>query len=164
MPNFDFGIKDVIQRSQGHTFWRFVTVTSSSIKSATKLAITTNATGRLWVKNIIVKTDGTGLAGGTNFEIGSTNLKGVANIFVETVANLGATATKVLNPGTSNADTTTADATPSVTALQTILEAGQHLYVDSTAAPCTGTGTIDIAMQFERAEDNAFLFSTGSTL
>lgn len=144
----------MIRRSVGTTFYRVKTITSSAVTTAA-IDLTTTATGRVHVKNVIVKTDSTGLAGGTNFEIKSNNAKGVVNIFVETVANLGATATKVLVGGGINADTTTSDATASVTALPTILEAGKKLTYNMTAGAGTGAGTADIIIEFVRVDENA---------
>lgn len=154
MPNFDQSLKQIIKRSGGEVFWRKFTVTSSSV-SNTKLAITQAATGDVAVVQMIVKTDGTGLAGGTNFVVGSTNAKGLSNIFVETVANLGANKTKVLSPGTTDTDETTSSSTPSVTGVMTVIEAGQNLWVNCTGSACTGAGTMDIYVKFERVFDNA---------
>lgn len=151
-------IRHQIQRSlnfnSGSSFWRFYTVTSSTI-TTTAQNLTVAATGRLFVKQIVVKTDGTGLAGGTNFQILSNNAKGVANIFVETVANLGANITKVLSPGVTGADVTTSAPTPTVTALPTILETGKRIQYKNTVGAGTGAGTIDIAILFERVDDGA---------
>lgn len=154
MPRFEEDIKHMIRRSVGSTFWRTKTITSSAITTAA-IDLTTTATGRLLVRNIIVKADATGLAGGTNFEIKSNNAKGVANIFVETVANLGANTTKAMNGGGINADTTTSDMTPSVTSLPTVIEPGKKLQYDTTGSAGTGAGTIDVHVQFERIDENA---------
>ena len=163
MPNFQENLKHMIRRSAGAEFWRKITVTSSHIKTATKLALTTAATGDLGITQVVVKTDATGLAGGTNFVIGSTNAKGVANIAVETVANLGANITKSYgNPPAG--DTTTSDGGYTVTSLITVLEAGCNLWVNSTSADCTGAGTIDIYVKFERIAENADVFPTGTSI
>ena len=154
MPNFQENLKHMIRRSAGAEFWRKITVTSSHIKTATKLALTTAATGDLGITQVVVKTDATGLAGGTNFVIGSTNAKGVANIAVETVANLGANITKSYgNPPAG--DTTTSDGGYTVTQLVTVLEAGKKLQFNNTAGAGTGAGTIDVFVQFERIDENA---------
>lgn len=154
----------MIRRSAGNVFYRKITVTSSSLKSATATDISQTATGDLAILEMIVKTDATGLAGGTNFQILSNNAKGVANILVETISNLGANSTKVLRVGSAAADTTTADGTPSVTSLPTVLEAGKKLQVQNTASNGTGAGTIDIYIKFERVSENADVFMVGTTL
>ncbi len=122
----------------GTTFWIKKTMTSSNILDSGNTDITgVSAGGELAIEDVIVKTDGTGLATGTNFELLSNNAKGLANIFVETVANLGATKTVDLTGA-------------SVTKIRTILESGAKLQVHSTAADCTGAGTIDIYVKFRR--------------
>lgn len=153
MPNFQQKLKQVIKRSSGQIFWKKVTITSSQIVTATKLAITNAATADLLIAAIVVKTDATGLAGGTNFVIGSTNTLGNVNIAVETVANLGANVTKSYNSPPA-ADTTTADAGFTVTQQVTVLEAGQNMWVNCTGSNCTGTGKIDVFIKFERITDN----------
>lgn len=164
MPSFQENVKHMVRRSAGATFWRKITVTSSSIKTATKLAISTAATGDLAILQVIVKTDSTGLAGGTNFQLLSSNAKGVANILVETIANLGANTQKVLSAGNADTDTTTSDATPSVTSLIGVLEAGKVLQVQNSASDGTGAGTIDIYVKFERVVENADVLMVGSTI
>lgn len=154
MPSLQHAVRKAVTSASGTSFWRFYTITSSTI-TTTAQNLTTAATGRLFVKQIIVKTDSTGLAGGTNFQILSNNAKGVVNIAVETVANLGANATRVLTTLPPAADTTTSDGVFSVTALPTILESGKRIQYSNTSAVGTGAGTIDIAIQFERVDDNA---------
>jgi hypothetical protein len=144
-----------LRRKSGESFWVKKTLTSSAITTAA-LDLTTVATGQLFVKQIIVKSDGGTITGGTNFVIASTNAKGTANIAVETFANLtGAVATKVLTGLPPATDTTTSDAVFSVTAVPTILEAGKKLQYNSTGSAGTGAGTIDVFVQFERIDENA---------
>lgn len=163
MPSFEQKQKQIIRRGGGEVFWRKITVTSSKIKTATKLAITGAATGDLALTQVVLKTDTTGLAGGTNFQLGSTNLKGVANIAVETIANLGASITKSYgNPPAG--DTTTSDGGYTVTQLVTVIEAGANLYLQNSASDGTGAGTVDIYLKFERITDNAEIFTVGSTI
>lgn len=122
----------------GSTFWVKKIVTSSAILLASAVDITgVSSGGDLAIEDVIVKTDATGLAGGTNFELKSNNAKGLLNIFVETVANLGATKTVDLTGA-------------SVVKIRTVLESGKKLQVQSTVAACTGTGTIDIWVKFRR--------------
>ena len=163
MPNFQFNQKQIIRRGGGQEFWRKITVLSSDLKSATQLAISQAATGDLAITQIIVKTDATGLAGGTNFVISSTNAKGTVNIAVETVANLGANVTKSFgNPPAG--DTTTSDGGFTVTSLVTVLEAGKNLQVQTTSSNGTGAGTVDIYFKFERIVDNADVYMVGSNV
>lgn len=155
MSSFQQNIKHMVRRSAGQMFWRKITVTSSAIKTATATDVSTAATGELAILEVIARTDATGLAGGTNFQLLSNNVSGVANILVETIANLGANATKVLRVGSAAADTTTADGTPTVTSLATVLESGKKLQVQNSAAVGTGAGVLTLHIKFERISDNA---------
>lgn len=143
-----------LTQAAGSSFWIKKTITSSAITTAAQ-DLTSVCTGELFVEEIIVKTDTTGLAGATNFEILSNNAKGVVNIFVETVANLGASITKVMSAGAIQAETTTSDAHPTVTALPTVLEAGKKLQFDGTVGAGTGAGTIDVYVKFIRLSQGA---------
>lgn len=143
------------QFKSGHAFWVKKTITSSAI-TTTAQALTSGSTGQLCVTNVIVKTDATGLAGGTNFVIASTNTKGVVNIAVETVANLGANITKSFGNPTAG-DTTTSDGGFTVTSLVTVLESGQHITFNNTVGAGTGAGTIDVFIRFERIDEGALI-------
>lgn len=154
MPPLQNRIKNAVNKSSGSRFWVKKTITSSAITTSAQ-DLTSVATGQLAILQVIEKTDGTGLAGGTNFEILSNNAKGVVNILVETVANLGANITKVLSGVPAAGDTTTSDAGATVTAVPTVLEAGKKLQYKNTAGAGTGAGTIDVFVQFERIDENA---------
>lgn len=121
------------------------TVTSSDLDTSGD-ALTTTAYGEFLVKNIILKTDSTGLAGGTNLVIFTDNANGLANILVETVANLGANKT---------IDITTA----SVTKQPTVLEQGKKLKIKTTSAVGTGAGTMDVYMELEKLSANASILA-----
>jgi len=127
----------------GSTFWIKKTMVSSAILSASAVDLTgVSSGGELAVKSVILKTDGTGLATGTNVQIKSNNTSGLANILVETVANLGANKTIYLG----NA---------SVTGIPTVLESGKKFQIQSTVAACTGSGTVDVYFQLERLSSGA---------
>lgn len=143
-----------LSQGAGSVFTIKKTITSSGITTSAQDLTTVANRGELMIEQIIVKTDATGLAGGTNFTILSNNANGVVNIFVETIANLGANITKTLF-GTTAADTTTSDSAPTVTSLTTVLEAGKKLQYLNTAAAGTGEGTIDIYVSFRRLSDGA---------
>lgn len=144
---------NTLRRKEGERFWVKKTLTSSAITAAA-LDLTSVATGRLAILNVICKTDATGLAGGTNFVIAATNAKGTLNIAVETVANMGANVTKSFgNPPAG--DTSTSDGGYTVTQLVSVLEAGKKLQYNITSGPGTGAGTVDVFVQFERMDENA---------
>jgi len=137
------------------SIWIKKTLTSSSITTAAQ-DLTSVAVGsqELFVRQIILKTDATGLAGGTNFVISSTNAKGTVNIAVETVANLGANVTKVLATVSPAGDTTTSDAGFTVTAAPTVLESGKKLQYNMTSSVGTGAGTVDVYVEFVKVLSN----------
>jgi len=122
----------------GTRFWVKKTLTSSGILASAASDVTgVSSGGDLKINDVIVKTDSTGLAAGTNFELKTNNAKGLLNFFVTAVSGLGATKTIDL-------------ANASVTKIKTVLESGKKIQVQSTAADCTGDGTIDVWIEFER--------------
>jgi hypothetical protein len=119
------------------------TMVSSAVLESAPVAITSASSGgELQIENVVVKTDGTGLATGTNFEVKTNNARGELNFFVETVANLGASKTVDM-------------AGASVTGENTVLESGKILQVHATGADCTGAGEIDIYVTFRRLSAGA---------
>jgi len=115
-------------------------VASTILTTATDLTIPSS--GEVELVNIILKTDSVGLAAGTNIEIECDNANGLADIMVETVANLGANKTVNL-----------ADA--SVTGVETVIENGKKLTIKSTVAACTGAGVLTAYFVFKRMESGA---------
>jgi len=128
----------------GTEFWVKKTLTSSAIVQAGVDITGVSSTGELAITDVIVKTDATGLATGTNFVVCSDNANGLANIFVETVANLAANKTMDL-------------AGASVTKIKTVLSTGKKLIAKSTVADCTGGGTIDVYVKFQRLAAGAIV-------
>lgn len=127
----------------GTVFWIKKTMVSSAILSGAPVDITgVSSGGELAVEDVVVKTDGTGLAGGTNFELKSNNARGQLNFFVETVANLGGSAT-VDSAGAS------------VLGEETVLETGKKFQVQATVGDCTGAGEIDIYIKLRRLSAGA---------
>jgi len=136
------------QTNVGSTFWIKKTVVSSTITFGSAVDITTVSTGgELAVEEVVLKTDATGLATGTNFELKSDNTDGAANFVVETVANLGANVTVDLSGA-------------SVTGVKTVIETGKKLQVQSTVADCTGAGEIDVYVKFSRLTAGATIAVT----
>lgn len=126
----------------GSEFWITKTLTSSAITTAGVDITLTSSGGALAIRDIIVQTDATGLAGGTNFQITHNNTSGLSAFFVETVANLGANKTASI-------------LTASQTKIASVLESGKKLTAKATAANCTGSGTITIYILFQRLASGA---------
>lgn len=123
----------------GGEFWYVKKgVVSSTITQAGVAVSAASTGGELAIEDVIVKTNGTGLAGGTNFSLKSNNSNGVAIFLTESVANLGAN--KTVNM--TNASVTANG--------RTVLESGKILTALSTVADCTGAGTIDIYVKMRR--------------
>lgn len=119
------------------------TLTSSAITTGGVDITGAAASGNVVIEDIIIETDATGLAAGTNFTIEKDGGSGVLTFFAETVANLGGNATEVLSTG-------------SVTASNgTTLDSGQKLVAKCTASNCTGTGTITLTLMCARADADA---------
>lgn len=125
----------------GEVFWLKKTLTSSAVPQA-GVDVTGLATGELAVEDVVVKTDGTGLAGGTNFELETNNAKGLADFFVSAVSGLGANKTIDLD----NA---------SVTKIRTIIEQGKKVIAKMSAADGTGAGTADVYLKLRRLSAGA---------
>lgn len=140
-------ILKAITRFSGSTFFIVKTIISSDITVAAQ-DLTTVATGRLLIEDIIVKTDSVGLAGATNFRILSDNDKGELAILESVVSGLDGNKTFSLkNP----------NAQPSVVSEPTVLEAGKKLQFLGTSSPGSGAGTIDVIIKFRRIDKNATL-------
>lgn len=136
-----FPLTAIANTANGSFFLLKKTITSSNVLT-TMTDLTTAATGDLYVENIVCMTDATGLAGGTNFQISQNGAKGLANIFVEAVSNLGANKTGDMY-------------TASVTKNRCVLHSGNKLQHSSTVAPCTGAGTMDVYVLFSRVTPGA---------
>lgn len=121
----------------GSTFWVKKTLVSSAIVTGGVDITGVSSGGELEIEDIILKTDSTGLATGTNLEIETNNARGLADVLVEAVANLGANKTIALTDA-------------SVSDQKTIIETGKKLTTKATGSSCDGSGEIDIYIKFRR--------------
>jgi hypothetical protein len=119
----------------GSEFWVVKTgvVSSTIVTGGVDLSVVSIG-GPIAITDAIVKTDGTGLAGGTNFQIQTNNAKGAAVFFSNAVSGLGANATVNLTGA-------------GVTKTETVLETGKKIQLSSTGSNCTGAGTIDVYLK-----------------
>lgn len=123
-------------------------VTSSDIGSTTALAVdlTQRATGDFLIENIIVETDSTGLATGTNFAISiSGDEYGLATIWSSAVSGLGANKTVDIN-------------TASVAKQRAILEDGSKLIGICTTASCEGAGKAKVTVILKKLDSYSSIF------
>lgn len=122
----------------GSRFWVSKTLVSSAILVTPAVDVTgASSAGKLAIVDVVLKTDGTGLAGMTNLRLQTDNAAGAA-VFLETAASgLGANATIDL-------------ANASVTKKKVVLEQGKKVQAAATASDGTGAGTVTIEICFER--------------
>lgn len=123
--------------AQGSTFTVVKTLVSSAILQAGVDITLPSTGGALEIVQIVVQTNVTGLAGGTNFTIVHNNVSGLLAFFSQAVSGLGA------NKTVSLVDAAT-------TKVISMLESGKKLTAKATVADCTGAGTIDVYITFRR--------------
>lgn len=105
-----------------------ITGLSSDVPASTgPVNICTAYNGDIEILNILVQTDSIGLAGSGNFRIGANSPYGGAYSFIETVANLGASAARDLY-------------TASVTKQRLVVQQGSNLQVSASSTALTGPG------------------------
>lgn len=133
------------------------TITSSAITVAAQ-DLSTPASGKFYIEDIICETDATGLAGATNFLVGTNNSFGITGMttglanFETAVSGLGANATiaiKNAGPDCSN------DKFPSVTGVCGSLSSGKKLQFAGTAAAGTGAGKAKVTVVLRRIDSFA---------
>jgi len=152
LANLESRILKAITKAAGSSFWLRFELTSSNILS-TAADLTGAATGDLAVEQVLLSTNSTGLATGTNFEISqSGETYGEDKPIVETVTNLGASVSRSVIGGDTDA---TNVRILSVTGTPFILKAGVKLQYGCSGSSCTGAGKILIAIKFTRLTNNA---------
>ena len=115
------------------------TVVSSDILT-TAVDLTEPSVGQgLIIEDIIVSTDSTWLAWGTNVQITSDNARWSGIIFQETVANLWANKTVDLDWA-------------SITGVRQSLEVGKKLQIKCTGVACTWSWEIDIYIKIAKLD------------
>lgn len=120
-------------------------IVSSTITTSAQ-DLSTTSLGEFLVENVILKTDGTGVAGATNFRVLSNNSLGLVAILEEAVANLGANKT---------VDITSA----SIVKQKTVLENGKKLQYLGTASAGTGAGVIAVYVHLIRKTAGATIIN-----
>lgn len=141
-------------RKQGDVVIITKDITSSSITVAAQ-DLSTPASGRFYIEDICCETDSTGLAGLTNFLVGTNNAKGLTGmttglaLFETSQASLGVNKTVAIrNAGPD----TSSDFFPTVTGTAGVLEAGKKLQFASTVAPGTGAGIVRVTVVLRRID------------
>lgn len=157
MANLPNRVYKAVNKAAGTSFWQTYILTSSNILNSAATDLTGTVVGDLIVEQVILMTDATGLAGGTNFELSvSGETYGENKPIVETVANLGASVTRSLvNTGPDS----TNDRFFSVTGVSFVVQGGDKLQYGSSVADCTGAGKILVAIKYTRLSDGASISS-----
>lgn len=120
-------------------------ITSSELSTSTPVAVTQYATGNFYIDNIIVSTDSTGLATGTNFIINvDSPTYGLKTILSNAVSGLGANKTVDLNSATVKQ--------------RVMLEDGDRLVAYCTTANCEGAGKAKITVILKKASWGSAIF------
>ncbi len=124
------------------------TLVSSDITTGAELDITSPAVGQISIDEVILKTDGTGLAdsgSSAQFEVSTDNDYGQTLIVQEDVSsNLGANVTLDLSSAT--------------TGQKTVLEDGKKVYVTASGEDCTGDGEIEVIVYASVAYPNSEIY------
>lgn len=118
---------------------RRFTLTSSAITTSPQTLCTVTGDGVI-LDSVYLKTDSTGLAGGTNFQLKVTTPSSTAVAVAETVANLGASVIV---------------STPSVTNIKSDIVGGGSITYLSTVGACTGAGKLYITLVFRKVGANS---------
>ncbi|HUS92160.1 MAG TPA: hypothetical protein VM695_09945 [Phycisphaerae bacterium] len=121
-------------------FWVKKTLVSSAILTTGVDVTGVSSGGALTIEDVILQTNATGLATGTNVIFYTNNANGdggTTGFLQEAVANLGANDTVEL-------------AAASVNHQHAVLESGKKISVKATGAHCDGAGTIDVYIKFSR--------------
>ena len=117
---------------------------SSDVKHAAAINLATVFNGDVDIEQVILETDGTGFAAGTNVEVLTDDAIGLAVFFAESVANLGAN---------KSVDMYTA----SVAKQRWAIRQGNHLQIQATVADCTGAGVWVLTVVYRPFVANALL-------
>ena len=141
-------------RRQGDVVIIVKTITSSAITVAAQ-DLSTPASGRFYIEDIVCETDSTGLAGLTNFLVGNNNVNGTSGMttglanFETSQASLGVSKTVAIkNAGPD----TSSDYFPTVTGVCGTLEAGKKMQFASTVGAGTGAGTVRVTVVLRRID------------
>lgn len=150
MANFKNDVARIAKDIVGATFWVKKTVTSSAVLTTSVDITTPAAGGELFIEDVVIKSDTTGLATGTTFRVVSDNSKGTTTIFLTRVSKLGVS--KHVSFDSELNDPINASQSLSVNT-PTVLEIGKKLSVSNTDTAATGAGTIDIYIKFRKLSD-----------
>lgn len=137
-------LKNAVSQAPGSSFLVTKNVVATAVLT-TATNLTTAATGRLFLKNIILDTD-------------STGLNSTVNAFTINVAGNTFGATALLSQVTSalgaNVSLSFLGATPT-TYKGAVIDAGANLTFQVATAAATGVGKIRMTLEFVRLDENA---------
>jgi len=122
-----------------------ITFVSSTVLTATALNKFLVVGDGVVIEDTIVQTDGTGIAGGTLFQVkhSGTGSYGAAIILSHAVSALGANVTF--------------DMTTATTKNRTTLVGGEYITLSSTSADCTGAGVTLLTIRYRKLNSNSYI-------
>lgn len=128
----------------GQTFTVQKSLTSSAITTCGVDVTGAASGGDILIEEIILETDGTGLATGTNFTIEKDGGTGTLTFLSNAITGL--------DEGNESVFMSSAGV---VSTLDVVLDSGQKLVAKCTGSSCTGCGVIDITIKARRLSDSA---------
>lgn len=140
-------------RKQGDIVIITKTITSSGITVAAQ-DLSTPATGRFYIEDIVCETDSTGLGGLTNFLVGTNNVSGQTGMttglanFETSAASLGVNKTASI----VNATDASTSSSPTVMGNSGTLESGKKLQFAGTVSAGTGAGKVRVTVVLRRID------------
>lgn len=148
-------IKNSVVKAAGSSFWKTFILTSSNILNSAATDLTSVASGDLVIEQVVLATDATGLAAGTNFEISvNGETYGIDKPIVEAVSNLAGSAQRQY-PSQVAGETTNDNQITVTCAVPIVIQAGDKLQYGSSGADCTGAGKVLVALKFVRVSEGA---------
>lgn len=158
----------LMTRAAGSTFYLSTRIVSDGILTTARALTGSVTIGQIEVEDVILKTNGVGLAGGATLKIVSDNqTSGTTVIMQYAVANLRASVTISLSRLASNPNQLGQTGFPRATltiASPSTIELNRGIFIESSDANCTGAGTVDVILKLRRMVDDANLTIRGTNL
>ena len=149
-----YAVRDFVKKKKGEVFWVKKAITSSAIVANGVDLTAVSIGGDLAVEDIVVKTGGVGLAGGTTIKVICDNANGTETIFLDLVANLGTGGkTSTLEIARQRHSVLFGSQTFQQVNAPTVLESGKKLTLETEGGVGTGAGTVDVWMKFRKVDD-----------
>jgi len=158
----------LMNRAAGSLFFLSTRVVSDGILTTARALTGSVTIGQIEVEDIILKTNGIGLAGGATLKITCDNVTSGTNVIMQyAVANLRASVTIALSRLAVNPNQIGYTGFPRATlniSSPTTLELNRGVFIESSDANGTGSGTVDVILKLRRMANDADLTIRGTNL